>query len=225
MSRARRLGAARLLSFAVSLAPGACVSGAPDPTAPAGSVGVARNAALEAMVRENGGRAVALLLPPISADRPERVVLARHAAAAPARVLARLRDVERYPEFVDRVARVAVRERGEEELLFDAELEMPFQNLEYTLRYVFAADGRVDVFGEAGVLEGGRWCWQVLPSDDGALVVYTSEGEIGDGAGFVLRKILDSDPDLQPGLAFAQGLRFLRAICAAAERAAEGETP
>lgn len=209
----------------LSVALAACATGGGELGTPVGSVGAGASPALEALVRENGGGAVAMVLPPLSEDRPERVVLARLVAAPPSTVLALLRDVERYPEIVDQIANVVIREAAADELWFDAELVLPFNNLEYSLRYAFSGGERVDVVGVGGVLEGGRWCWQALPRGDQCLVVYTSEGELIEDTGFVLRRILDLHPDLQPGLAFAQGLRLLHSICDAAERSAREGTP
>lgn len=197
---------------------GGCQAAAVPPVAPSGSVGVGGTpllAHLAGSVMEDG--TVALVLPPRDPGRPRRVVLAAHSTASPGRLLAVLADVERYPSTVEQVASVTVRERSPGSVTFDVELELPFQNLTYGLRYEFRAGPQVDVLGLDGALAGGRWCWEVVAQEEGSLIVYTSESELGDEVGLVIGTLLDFHPDLQEGMAFAQGLRFLRSIVAAAE--------
>lgn len=212
----RGLVAVALLT-AISLLP-SCISSEPVEPAPPGSVGIGARAELLALVDAVESGVVAMVLPPIDPGRPKRVALAREIRAPAATLFQVLTEVERYPETVEQVVEVSVRERQPDHLLFDIELEMPLQNLEYGLRYDLTPPGRIDVQGVSGVLEGGRWCWQIIPQGERCTAIYTSENELGDGAGFLIEQLLDLHPDLQEGMAFAQGLRFLEAVRGEAER-------
>ena len=210
--------------LALALLGAGCVAGGergPSALVGADSVGVGGSAALQALVDESGGGAVAMVLPPREPGRPRRVALARRVAAPADAVMAVLRDIEGYRHDGVVIERddVVIERDDDAGARFAAELVLPFNNLEYTLQYDFPSPDRIEVLGVAGALEGGRWCWQTFPDDPGALVVYTSEGELAE-TNFVLRQVLGLHPDIQPGLAFAQGLRFLESFCDAAERAA-----
>lgn len=163
------------------------------------------------------GAVVAVVLPPKRTGRPDRVAIATRSSAAPEAVIGVLMDVERYPDIIDQVRGVRILERTGASVEFELELEVPLNNLVYGLRYRLSGPLRLEVEGTSGAVRGGRYCWEVFPDAGGSLVVYTSQGELTSEAGVVLNAVLSIHPDLQEGLAFSQGLRFLRAICAAAE--------
>lgn len=183
-----------------------------------GSVGVGSSVELERLIDAANGVLVALVLDPVEQGRPHRVVLATRVKASCEAVRQALVEVETYPDTVEQVAGVVVRERTDERILFDMELELPFQNLHYGLEYDIRDPLRVDVVGTSGALKGGRWCWELHRRSVDTVVVYTSECDLGDGSGLVLEQLLAMHPDLQEGMAFAQGMRLLREICKQAGR-------
>ncbi len=207
----------RTLALLVTLLASACATDGGGDAVDAAFVGLGSTAALDGALAAADGSLAALVLPPVEPGRPPRVVLSTRTSARAADVIAVLEDVEGYPAVVEQVAAAEVLGRTAHTVTFDLELELPFKNLRYSLRYDFVGPARIDVTGLTGPLEGGRWCWEAFDRDGGAIVVYTSESEIRDGAGVVLEQILSLHPDLQSGMAFAQGMRFLRSICAAAE--------
>lgn len=210
---------APLLLLAIAAAGGcrAADRDASTDSARLGSVGVGSSAELERLVETRKSGVVAEVLPPLEAGRPDRVVLAMQTTAPPYSARRALVEVERYPETVEQVSGIEIRERTAEQLVFEVELELPFQNLFYTLEYDLREPARVDVRGVGGALAGGRWCWEFVELDSGCLVIYTSESDLDESAGFVLQRLMAMHPDLQEGMAFAQGLRFLRAVCRQAE--------
>lgn len=168
---------------------------------------------------------VLALVVPSEDDRvPDQVVLAARADASPKRVMQVLKKVEEYPNHVDQVVRVDILERSSTGVTFEMELEVPLQNLVYELAFSYPSDDRIEVVGLSGVLEGGRFSWEVFPRGDGASIVYSTRATLSEDAGLLVNAILQIHPDLQEGLMFAQGLRFLRAIRDASE-AIPVETP
>jgi len=214
----RHAAAPMLLLAAAGLVSASCHGSSACQPAPAGSVGVGVDPEVLRLLEAGRVAELALLLPPLEAGRPARVALVRRSRASPPQLAAVLRDVESYPRTVPQVESVTVRERAADSMTFDLELELPFNNLDYGLKYDFGPMHRIDVSGLTGPATGGRWTWEFVPCSTGTIVVYTSENELGDQAGLMLRQILDIHPDLEQGLAFAQGLRFLRSICVAAEQ-------
>ncbi|MFH0945932.1 MAG: hypothetical protein V2A76_12095 [Planctomycetota bacterium] len=206
-----------LLGFLAGLLP-ACGSTGDVPQLRSGSVGVGSSSELERLIDSVHGGLVALVLDPVAPGRPHRVVLAAQVETSPAAVRRALIEVETYPDTVDQVVGVVVRERSSKRIVFDMELELPFQNLHYGLEYDIRDPLRVDVVGISGALEGGRWCWELKARNDGTVVVYTSECDLSDGSGLLLEQLLAMHPDLQEGMAFAQGMRLLRTICEQARR-------
>jgi hypothetical protein len=215
--------AAAALAAGLAAPPGCAAPSGPAatvPQPPREPVGIGAVPGLIELLANAPDGEVALVLPPVVAGRPHRIALARRCAAAPAAVHDVLARVEDYPRTVPQVESAVVLVRAAEFVEFELELELPFQNLVYGLRYEFAAPLRIDVWGTSGALAGGRWSWELLPDDarGGTVVLYTSESEIGADAGLMLRRALAVHPDMEEGLAIAQGLRFLRSVCDAAEQ-------
>lgn len=152
-------------------------------------------------------------------DGPLRLVLARRCAAPPETVLDVVFDVARYDALLQDLSTEDVREIGPDAREVDVSVDLPLGALRYRLRLERTA-GRVDVYGVDGALAGGRWSWRALPQGGGSLVLYASEAAFGEESGWFVESVLAMDPDLEPGLFFAQGLRFLQAVCREAERRA-----
>ena len=170
---------ALLLSGAVT----ACASRYEGSAPPEGSVGVTASPLGETLFQASRQGVAVLVLNPLAHDRPERVVLALRTPAATEEVLGVLWNVEGYPEILGDMPKVEVLERRGDLLVFSAELELPFENLNYTLRYMRGRN-RIDVQAIGGALKGGRYCWEVVRFGDESLVVYTAEGSTHERYGF-----------------------------------------
>ncbi|MBN2497913.1 MAG: SRPBCC family protein [Deltaproteobacteria bacterium] len=131
-----------------------------------------------------------------------------------------LTDYEHYVKFMPSLAELEIVARKGADVVMEFELEVPGSNLEYTMRHHHVPRSRIEISleNDEGDITSGAWRWELVPCAGGAqtILVYTLYTDVRESS-WILEKVIESQPSVEPGLNVATGLITLRAVKKRAE--------
>jgi hypothetical protein len=119
---------------------------------------------------------------------------------------------EHYPDFVPHVATVTVTSTDAGGRFLDWVYSTPILKVRFGGRFRAWAPSRTHLVATGGDIKAGAWGWELKPLPPGrTLGVYYDSASLRD-AGFILRKLIDSDRSFEHGLSVALGISMVRAV-------------
>ncbi|RME01570.1 MAG: hypothetical protein D6812_07845, partial [Deltaproteobacteria bacterium] len=151
----------------------------------------------------------------------KQITLIAHVAAPPEEVFRHTVDLEKYPEFLRNVVKAKVEEREKNGFSYRYEIEVPLSNMEGKNHVVVRPPHHADFQAISGDIETGRWHWEFQRTKENeTIVLFSNYSDIRE-IGWIMRKIVATEPLIEHGIDVGANYIHLRAI----KNRAEGKPP
>jgi len=128
-------------------------------------------------------------------------------------------DYATYKSFLPNVVKSDIVYKDADHTDVSMEVDVPIKNIHYTLRYRTNGKSVIEIELVKGDIKTGAYRWDLIDTDDGTLVIYTTVTDLSETS-WIMKKLISSQPTIEHAANVATGILTVKAVKKEAEKRA-----